>query len=132
MSDNSVYGYGDNFYFQISSVSGDKDRPTLETRTSALTGVPMQIATGQFFSALLTPTGDLYSVGRGRNGGLGLGDSNDPYPDYTTYQQIGLNLGAPTTVDLEITPTNSMVVQISNFNLVWNTYELSGSDFAAL
>lgn len=120
VANGDIYGFGYNYYNQIARGSTDDViSPTLETST--FSGTPVQIVTGQWFSGVLTTSGNIYTVGDAGDGRLGNGDSST---DQTSHQLLSLNVGTVQDLETIKTPLNTTTYSIATVALSWISYDL--------
>lgn len=121
--DANLYGFGRNSNFQISSLSGNRTTPTLDTRYPL--GGAVDVAVGASFSVIITSFGDLKSVGTNSVGELGTGNTTSQ----SNFQDMTIVASSNNVALIDpIMPSTTELVAISSFNVTWNSYELDGFD----
>jgi alpha-tubulin suppressor-like RCC1 family protein len=76
MSDGSIYGCGYNHYGQLGT--GDTSNTNTLTLMTGISGkTPIQVACGDYYTAVLMSDGSIYGCGYNRYGELGTGDTSN-------------------------------------------------------
>jgi len=91
--DSTLYGYGENIYYQMgSSYSPSNDHIPSPVNSTALAGRKIvQAVQNDNSSYVLTDSGYVYTAGSNNNGYLGLGTTADPIQNFTRIDTAAFN-----------------------------------------
>lgn len=126
-----VYVFGENTYDVLTDTSNTLDNPTPTILSSSLYGnkTASQVTMGQYFVAILTEEGSIYTCGRNNRGQLGLnfGNTRMDTPSIINVYSEGSNfsVGANERFSTDQTPTLAETSAVTaNFSITWATYSL--------